>query len=219
MTGEDFWIFSKNGVLRKNQAVFYHILTKNLLESGTKRRLRPVRFPAEGTVRGRVPRSAAQFRGPGASNGADVRMAAGPLRRPRRGTAPKAAQGQRKAPLSNRKAVLLRLRGRAGMDRQPGDTGCPADISIRCAAACSGLLRPEIAQNPEAGRLRSGRSRGVRIRSGEGPGRRRREGRPYQRIRSQRARVPPIRTARSAAPRTVSRNEERDVHPLAPRRP
>ena len=33
-------------------------------------------------------------------------MAAGPLRHPRRGTAPKAAQGQRKAPLSNRKAVL-----------------------------------------------------------------------------------------------------------------
>ena len=106
-----------------------------------------------------------------------------------------------------------------GMDRQPGDTGCPADLSIRWPAAHFVFSEHEIAEGPEAGRLRSGRSRGVRIRSGEGPGRRRREGRPYQRIRSQRAREPPIRTARSAAPRTVSRNEERDVHPLAPRRP
>lgn len=218
MTGEDFWIFSKNGVLRKNQAVFYHILTKNLLESGIRRHLRPVRVPADGAARGRVPRSAAKFRGLGAlkwgGRQAGCRAAPASAARDR----PKAAQGQRKAPLSNRKAVLLRPRGAAWTGSRAIWAAPPASLAA-APQHFPDLLRPEIAQNPEAGRLRSGRSRGVRIRSGEGPGRRRREGRPYQRIRSQRARVPPIRTARSAAPRTVSRNEERDVHPLAPRRP
>ena len=218
MTGEDFWIFSKNGVLRKNQAVFYHILTKNLLESGIRMRLRPVRFPADGAVRGRVPRSAAQFRGPGALKwgGRQDGCRAAPASAAR--DRPKSCPRAEKSTAFQSESGASAAAG-GGMDRQPGDTGCPADLSIRWPAAHFVFSEHEIAEGPEAGRLRSGRSRGVRIRSGEGPGRRRREGRPYQRIRSQRAREPPIRTARSAAPRTVSRNEDRDVHPLAPRRP
>ena len=217
MTGEDFWIFSKNGVLRKNRAVFYHILTKNLLESGIRRRLRPVRVPAEGTVRGGSRDLRHNFAVPAPQNGADVRMAAGPLRHPRRGTARKLPKGREK----HRFPIGKRCFCGRGEQHGPaaGRYGLPPASLAAAPAARFVFSEHETAEGPEAGRLRSGRSRGVRIRSGEGPGRRRREGRPYQRIRSQRARVPPIRTARSAAPRTVSRNEERDVHPLAPRRP
>ena len=123
MTGEDFWIFSKNGVLRKNQAVFYHILTKNLLESGIRMRLRPVRVPADGVVRGRVPRSAAQFRGPGALKWGGrqdgCRAAPASAARDRPESCPRAE----KSTAFQSESGAFASAG-SGMDRQPGDMDC-----------------------------------------------------------------------------------------------
>ncbi len=70
------------------------------------------------------------------------------------GTSPKVAKGQRKAPLSDRKAVLLWLRGLDLNQRPPGYE--LLSVSPSAAPQCfPGLLGPEIAQNPKVVPLRS----------------------------------------------------------------
>ena len=71
------------------------------------------------------------------------------------GMSPKVAKRQEKAPLSNRKAVLLWLRG---LDLNQRPTGYELR-SVSPSAAPQhfpGLFRPEIAQNPKVGPFRSG---------------------------------------------------------------
>ena len=70
------------------------------------------------------------------------------------GTSPKVAKGQRKAPLSDRKAVLLWLRG-LDLNQRPPGYELPS-VSPSAAAQCfPGLFGPEIAQNPKVVPLRS----------------------------------------------------------------
>ena len=70
------------------------------------------------------------------------------------GTSPKVAKGQRKAPLSDRKAVLLWLRG-LDLNQRPPGYELPS-VSPSAAAQCfPDLLGPEMAQNPKVVLLRS----------------------------------------------------------------
>ena len=70
------------------------------------------------------------------------------------GTSPKVAKGERKAPLSDRKAVLLWLRG---LDLNQRPTGYELRwVSPSAAVQCfPGLFGPEIPKNPKVVPLRS----------------------------------------------------------------
>ena len=70
------------------------------------------------------------------------------------GTSPKVAKGQRKAPLSDRKAVLLWLRGLDLNQRPPGYELQRVPLSA-AAQGFPGLFEPEMARNPKVGPLRS----------------------------------------------------------------
>ena len=70
------------------------------------------------------------------------------------GTSPKVAKGQRKAPLSDRKAVLLWLRG-LDLNQRPPGYELPLVSPSALAQCFPGLFEPEIAQNPKVVPLRS----------------------------------------------------------------
>ena len=70
------------------------------------------------------------------------------------GTSQKVAEGERKAPLSGWKAVLLWLRG-LDLNQRPTGYELPS-VSPSAAAQCfPGLFRPEMAQNPKVVPFRS----------------------------------------------------------------